>query len=172
MEKNWFFVKRDGTSKVLRMLRTQTGRRKRKIEAWLDIHNTVNHIASQRIMRNMGKTRANFHAPSFKGWLISVTMVSWLPSSTVVLSLESFDVYIFCTYWKKDRLVTTNADRLCRWFWSDTSRIWFRIVWNDDEFWDLYGDSVRRFALKAVWKLDNDRLVRFDPERLSETWEA
>ena len=45
----------------------------------------------------------------------------------------------------------------------------YLIVWNDDEFWELYGDSVRRSALKAVWKLDNDRLVRFDPERLSET---
>ena len=45
----------------------------------------------------------------------------------------------------------------------------YLIVWNDDEFWELYGDSVRRSALKAVWKLDNDRLVRFDPERLPET---
>ena len=49
------------------------------------------------------------------------------------------------------------------------SRVDYLIVWNDDEFWELYGDSVRRSALKAVWKLDNDRLVRFDPERLSET---
>ena len=49
------------------------------------------------------------------------------------------------------------------------SRFDYLIVWNDDEFWELYGDSVRRSALKAVWKLDNDRLVRFDPERLSET---
>ena len=45
----------------------------------------------------------------------------------------------------------------------------YLIVWSDGEFWELYGDSVRRSALKAVWKLDNDRLVRFDPERLSET---
>ena len=49
------------------------------------------------------------------------------------------------------------------------SRFDYLIVWNDEEFWELYGDSVRRSALKAVWKLDNDRLVRFDPERLSET---
>ena len=49
------------------------------------------------------------------------------------------------------------------------SRFSYLIVWNDEEFWELYGDSVRRSALKAVWKLDNDRLVRFDPERLPET---
>lgn len=45
----------------------------------------------------------------------------------------------------------------------------YLIVWSDGEFWELYGDSVRRSALKGVWKLDNDRLVRFNPEQLPET---
>ena len=36
------------------------------------------------------------------------------------------------------------------------------IVLKDDEFWDLYGDVVRRSTLKDIWKLDNDRLVKLD----------
>ena len=45
----------------------------------------------------------------------------------------------------------------------------YLIVWSDAEFLDLYGDSVRRSALKAVWMQDNDRFVRFSPERLPKT---
>ncbi len=38
----------------------------------------------------------------------------------------------------------------------------YLIIWNDSEFWDLYGDVVRRSTLKDIWILDNDRLVKFD----------
>ena len=48
----------------------------------------------------------------------------------------------------------------------------YLIVWNNSEFWDLYGDVVRRSTLKDIWILDNDRLVRFDPGRLREKWET
>ncbi len=36
----------------------------------------------------------------------------------------------------------------------------YLIVLKDDEFWDLYGDVVNHSALKAIWRLDNERLVR------------
>ena len=42
----------------------------------------------------------------------------------------------------------------------------YLIVWNDAEFWELYGDEVKSSKLKAVWKLADDLLVKLDPVRL------
>ena len=36
----------------------------------------------------------------------------------------------------------------------------YLIIWNDSEFWDLYGDVVRRSTLKDIWILSNGRLVK------------
>ena len=63
----------------------------------------------------------------------------WSPETSIV-SAEDFD------------LVLQRCDYL--------------IVWNDGEFWDLYGDVVRQSALKDIWKLDNDRLVKLDHGQL------
>lgn len=36
----------------------------------------------------------------------------------------------------------------------------YLIVLKDDEFWDMFGDVVNYSALKSIWRLDNERLVR------------
>ena len=42
----------------------------------------------------------------------------------------------------------------------------YLVVWNDTDFWEWYGDVVKRSQLKAVWALNEDRLAKINVDTI------